>query len=478
MDLELYINDVEYRVTTRYSIKEQIGQVSTSTFDVQLQENDVPLTHSKVELKYNEEVFYNGLISSVNSPTYSTTYETDIYPITVVSLETIFTRRLASNAFSEKYTHEIVQQLYDEYLIEENITLGNIEEFDRKYKAYTLNNLSLQQAFQELGDEVGGVAYIGADKTFNFVSKSSFQLVDPPEKITKLKKSENGQDLKTVQYISGAKEETSFQSVVTTWATYQKNISLGYQIASAPSVTLNSASVEVGRIGEDEDSTTAVFLYQVNNNSLVLNTNATTQPVAGDIISVIFKGFYDILITTTNESLKEELALISGTSGKIESAVVDTSIQSVADGEETAQNLLDEKSIREKIVTFECKDIENTSLLNTIYLDYPNLNITGNYVIVERQIVDFYEEFKVTLKLKNRSFYSRYGTIYNKGIKEINNLSVRADDVITKTSVVPETVDLEDEIEMNQMLMEFTCGVGDIFAPVYFAGLTPSGISL
>ena len=475
MDLKLYLNDIEYRVTDKYSIREQIGQVSSSSFEVKLENNPVPLTHMKVRLDKGTEVFYNGIISSVNTPTFSTKFETDIYPITVMSLETIFTRRLASNVFVEKYTHEIVESLFTEYLVEENITLGVIEEFERLYKTYTLNNLSLQQAFQELGDEVGAVAFIDVDKKFNFVSKTLFNMVDVPEKITKLKKTENGLDLKTVQYITGAKEKTSFQSVVVVWASGQKNIPLGYQIAEEPSITINSVSVEVGRIGEDEDSTTAVFLYQTNNNTIVLNENATTQPSAGDTISVIFKGFFDILISTTNESLKNELADISGTSGKIESALVDTSIQSVDDGEETAENLLNEQSFREETLTLECKDIEKTALLNVFNLNYPELNIEGEFVIVERTIVDFYEEFKVNLKLKNRSFYSRYGQVYQKGQKEINNLAVRADDVVNKTSLVPETIAMTEEIEINRTLMTFTCGTTDIFSPVYFAGLTPIG---
>ena len=472
MDLKLYINEVEFNFTDRYTIREQVGQPSTSAIEIKLDGKDLPVSHTKIVLKDDGVAFYAGYINKVDTPTYSSTFETDIVPIEIISLETIFTRRIVSEAYVSKFTHEIIEDLYDNYLDEENITLGTIEEFERTYSEYVIPNLRLSDVLQELGDEVGAVAKIDENNVFSFTTKASFPDVAPPTHITKLKLTENGQDLKTVQKISGAKSETSFQTVLVTWISAQTAVLLGYQVSEEPTITINGTPVGVGVVGLGETDISKTFLWAYANNSIVLNNTATVQPAAGDTISVIFKGFFDVEIISENEDLKNEIALISGTSGKIESIVIDTSITDPQDGETTAINLLQEKSVRSQTVTLQCQDITKSALLNQWYLDYPDLNIQGSYVIVERSISDFYDKYKITVKLKNRGFYSRYGTVYNKNNKEINNLSIRTDTAVLKQSSVFESVMWEDDWEAAQDFMELTPGTFDTMSPGWFLGST------
>jgi hypothetical protein len=475
LDLKIYLNGVEFRTTDKYSIREQVGQPATSTFDIKLDGRPLPLSHTKVVIEEDGVPFFTGFINSIDTPVYSSKYETDICPIQVLSQETIFTRRLVSGAWREKFTHEIIQELFDEYLLEENLTLGTIEEFERLYQNYVVPNLRLSDVLQELGDDVGAVADISPSGVFSFVSKNNFPQVVPPTKITGLKMAEKGQDLKTVQKVAGAKSETSIQTKVVTWVLDQTNILVGYQLADEPAITINSVPVEAGILGLDEENTDKSFLYAIGNNTIVINGNATVKPVAGDVVSVIFKGFFDIEVVSENEELKNQIAMISGTSGKIESIVVDTSITDPQDGENVANNLLQEKGIREQTLTLTCEEIGKTALLSTWELHYPELNISGTFVIVERTITDFYDKYRIALKLKNRGYYSRYGTVYNKTTKEINNLSIRQDELVLKSSNIEEVVTWEEEWEINPSLMAFTCGTTDIFSPAFFAGLTPAG---
>ena len=472
MELKLYLNGVEFNFTNRYTIREQVGQPATSTIDVKLEGNGLPVSHTKAEIKKDGNIIYAGYINKVDTPTYSSSFETDIVPLELISLETIFTRRIVSEVYKTKLTHEIIEDLYNNYLAEENITLGTIEEFERTYEDYIIPNLKLSDVLQELGDDVGAVANISADNVFSFTTQYSFPEVVAPTHISKLQLTENGKDLKTVQKISGAKSETSTQTALTTWIANQRTIPLGYQLAEKPSITIAGVSVDVGVIGQGEEDISKTFLWSYGNNSIVLNTVATTKPAVGEIVSVIFTGFYDIEIVSENEDLKEEIALISGTSGKIESIVIDTSITDPQDGETTAINLLTEKSIRDKTVSLECEDIEKTTLLNQWYLDYPDLNMQGYFVITERTISDFYDKFKIRIKMKNKGFYSRYGTAYNKNTKEINNLSVRTDASIFKYATSTEIVAWTEEWTADQDYMELTAGTTDIMSPLWILGST------
>lgn len=474
MELSLLLNGVEYRTTDKYNIREQSGQPAFSSFDVKLEGNPLPLTHTKVEFKDNGTPIFTGYITEVSTPVYSTRFETDIAPIKVISQETIFTRRLVSEVYDNKFTHEIVLDLFDVYLVEEGLTLGTIEIFERLYINLVIPNLRMSDILQELGDEIGAIASISPDGVFDFISKSSFPEITAPTHITGLKLLESGQDLKTIQKISGAKAETSIQTLVSTWILDQQNITLGYQVSEEPTVSINSVQVDVGVQGIDDGNPLKVFLWKYGNNTIVLNANSSTIPDIGDEIGVIFKGFFDVEVNVENESLKDEIAMISGTSGKIESIVIDTSITNVQDGETTANNLLSEKGIREQTVTLTCEDIVKSQLLNSWYLNYPDLNIVGNFVITERTIVDFYDKFRISLKLKNRGFYSRYGTVLNKNTREINNLSIRSDKKIFKNSNFGDTVTWIETLEINENFMKFTCGTSDIMSPLFIDGITPS----
>lgn len=476
MGLKLYLNNEEFRFTNRYTIREQVGQPASSSIDVLISEGQsIPLTHTKVELKENGTTIFLGYVLTTETPTFASSYETFIVPMQVVASETLFTRRLVSDVWQDKFTHEIVTDIYNDYLVEEGLTLGTIETFENKYDNFVVPNLRMSDVLQELADDIGAVAFITVDNEFNFISKGNFPNVEPPAKLTGLKLSETGQDLKTIQKISGAKAETSIKTLAVVWAVDQKNIPLGYQLADEPTVTVNSSTVEVGVQGVDDDNTNKVFLWKYGNNSIVLNSNATSPPSTGDNIAVVFKGFFDIEIQAENESLKEEIFTISGTSGKIESIVVDTSITSTQDGETKANNLLNEKGVREQTVNLSCHDVVKSNLLNTWTLNYPSLGIDGNFVIVERTITDFYDDkYKVNLKLKNRGFYQRYGTAFNKDIKQINNLSIRSDKKVFKNSTFNDSIQWSEEWQVNENLMTFTCGTTDIFSPVFFDGLTPA----
>ena len=479
MDLSIFLNGVEYRLTSNFTIREQSGQTASSSFDLLLESKPLPLAHTRVEVYWESVLFYSGLIDTVDTPYYSSRFETDVVTINVNDLKTIFTRRIVSDTWSEVYVHEIVQDIFTDYLEEENLTLGTIEEFDTYFESYTASSITVYNVLQELEESCGAISQICVDGEFNFISDENFTSVTPPTHLTKMKMTESGGDLKTVQRISGATEETSIQTLVVTWETSQSSVALGYQITEEPAVTVNSSPVGVALVGsEDAENGDTVFLWSDSNNYLILNENATTPPVAGDIISVIYKGFYDIDIVVENEELKAEIASLSGTSGKIETVEVDTTIKSVADGETYAEALLEEKSVRKQVVTLTCNDIEKSMLLYSWYLDYPDLNIQGTFVITERTITRFYdEEFRIALKLKNKGFYTRYGTVLNNNTKEMTNLSVNANAVIGKTSYVYESQTWADEFKVNRAFMSFTCGTTDIFSPAYFEGMTAEGIN-
>lgn len=473
-ELRLFITGVEYRIVNDYQIREKVGQSDMANVTALVEEGDtVPVSQQLLQIRQPDGVtnVYSGIIQAVDSPVWSTGLEVYLVSMTVKSLDVIFDYRVINEAFSAPTglitTTEIVQAIYDDYLAEEGLTLGTIGTFTRGYDKYVCSALKMRQVLDELGDSVNAAAHITADGVFNFVSDNEFQEVTPPTKLTKLKKQESGIKLKTVQRLSGANEETSQQASTETWAANQTNYILDYQVSVIDGITINGSPATFGVRGVDEVDTTKTFLYKFGENVISVNPNATTKPTTGDTVATLYLGFFSIEIIQENEGLKESLHELNGTSGKIESVLVDTSITSYADGEKLAEDLLDEGSEREETIncTYVGEELGKTAILNLWNLQYQELGISGQYVIVERSISYFADLFKVTLKLKNKNFYSRAGTVLFKDDKQINNLSVRTDDLVFKTSQILEVANFVDDFDIQQSGIIYYPGSTDIFTP-------------
>ena len=200
MAIKLYISGVEYNFTDSFLIREQSGASASSQIDVSpIGDALPPVSWQSVVMEEDGAPFFYGIIQSVDTPEFISKYNWFIYPITVLSGESIFNNRLVSESFNGKYTHEIIDYLFDNYLAEENLTKGTISQFQRYYEKYTASRLTLADVLTELGDAVGAVARVSEGKVFSFTSREEFPLVDTPDTVARIKKSETGQtDRKSV----------------------------------------------------------------------------------------------------------------------------------------------------------------------------------------------------------------------------------------------------------------------------------------
>jgi hypothetical protein len=472
--IKLYISGVEYRFTDEFSIREQAGASSSSQLDVTpIGDALPPVSWQSVVLKEDDVPFFFGIIQSVDTPTFVSKYAMLVYPITVLSGESIFNNRLVSESLQNKYTHQIVDYLFDNYLAEEGLTKGTITQFTRLYENYTASRLSLGTVLAELGDAVGAVARVSPTKVFSFVSTGSFPVVEVPATIENIKKSETGQALRTVQFVSGASAETSSQAMSMYWKADQIDASMPYQVSNLTGATINGTTVGIGVKGVDEADTSRTFLWRYGETQVIVNANATTKPVTGDLVAFAYIGFYEIEVAEENDTLKNEIAALSGCSGKVEAVNVDTSITNYADGKNTAYDLLSQNDDREETISCKCEDVQASEILNQWYLNYPEIGIVGNYVVIERTITSRYDKKNVAVKLKNKGFYSRYGTVLNKNDKQVNNLSIRSDTVIIKRSSVSDKITATDELSTRGCGNAVYCTDGTAYFDTMINGLTP-----
>ena len=142
MAFSVLISGENYRVANSYSITELAGSVSNSSLDVLVEAGqDVPPSLQDVQILNDGTPFFFGIIKSVQSPDFSSGYESKRYRLSVLSGESVFNNRLASEAFENKYTHEIVQSLFTNYISEEGFTLGQISTSEKIYENYNFQFL-------------------------------------------------------------------------------------------------------------------------------------------------------------------------------------------------------------------------------------------------------------------------------------------------------------------------------------------------
>ena len=449
MALSIEINGIAYRCANTYSISQTAGAVSQSQIDIEVATGqDVPLTLSSCTIYDDIIPVFLGIVSNVSSPEYNGGKEARRYRISLQSKESVFNNRLVSEAYENKYIHEIVQSLYDNYIAAEGVNLGTISTTEQVYDNYNCQYTKLSDVLQELADAISATYYIDADNYFHFVTRDEFVQIPAPEHITGLQLEEDTGELRTVQIVTGASEETSQQIENTYWPADQSAMTLGYQVSSITGITINAVTAAFGQLGVDDDNTSITFLYTLGSNTLTVNPNATTKPAAEQNVVVVYNGYYEIVVINTNDALKESISMLNGTSGMIENVLTDETITSFGDADTKALSLLDQYDERDQVVSCISHDIVATALYNMWYINRPDLNIVGNYVITERELSPFGTEMIISVKLKNKGYFARYGTTLNKGKKnkgstvKIYKTTVMGDKVTNTETLTAEALDL------------------------------------
>src|SRR5574344_1742300 len=454
MSLSVLINGTAYTAESHYSIKQQAGAISTSDIDVLVPSTaSVPVARSAVQILNDGTPFFYGYITSVETPEFCTGKESQRYRLELSSAESVLNNRLVSEALVNTTTTDIVQTLFDNYISEEGFTLGEISYITRSWDTWNKAYYNLYSALQDLADDCGALFYISPDKKFYFQQKSDLTQIDIPEHVTSLKRTETADSMITQQTIAGATEETDTQTEQFLWSVeteaYQSSCVLAYPVASITAVYIGEllstgmswTQVGVGVKGTDDDDTTKTFLYTTGSTTLAVNGNAVTKPTSSlPYVKVVYTGTYDIIVTDTNDTLKTQIASLNGTSGKIEAYKSDSTIETFQDADTAASNLLNENDEWTEEISAKCHSIDDTALYMAWNIQNADARIAGVYVIVERTIEDFGPDaFFITVKLKNRSLYSRYGTCLKDTTKVKNS-----DVLVYKTSIFSEKLSLAE----------------------------------
>ena len=402
-----------------------------------------------ISIDQAERDIFFGVVGIPESPVFTTEFIPDRYRLQLQSGNALLMRRTMSEAYQDKTVTEIITDIFDKYISGEGITLGSISTVAFTYDTYVAQRKYVADVLDEIAQPVGATWTITPDKRFVFRTRTDFTTIDAPTHIAGIKKTTSGLDQRTVQIIAGARSKTSEQVLSFTWEADQNQITLGFPLAQEPTITINGVAVAVGVKGIQGDDPTRTFLWANNSEVITVNGTATVQPEAGDAIVVTYYGFFEIEIENANATKIDEIHLRTGSSGRIEKVETDTTIETFADGSDLADNLLSRYGDADEKITCITEQIDFTDLLTVWTFNLPDINITGDYIITERSITRFDNtRQRVSVTLRNKQYYLKYGEVYHKYDRNIRRLSVRRDVTIVKPEAsYIETVQLDESWE-------------------------------
>ena len=124
------------------------------------------VTDASVTLEQEGTTVFSGVVGIPTSPEYSTGFESDIYSLEVQSINAILRRRLISEAWQDKTTPEIVQDIFDKYIVNEGVTLGKISDINFTYTYYVAQREYVGDVLDALMSTAGATWHISPEKKF------------------------------------------------------------------------------------------------------------------------------------------------------------------------------------------------------------------------------------------------------------------------------------------------------------------------
>lgn len=494
--LKATINGIEYRLLRDFYICEQVGNKTSSSFKIVVDDvltQPIPVSGDIIELTDTDtgDRLFFGQCGIPKSAKFQTGNELLTYTIICSNANAILSNRIINVSYKGWTVSAIVQDLFDRYIAEEGITLGQITQTDATLVAYNAGNFSLQDALDELSGAIGACWQVSNDKVFSFIGRDDFPRF--PATIndtfllgTDLESRTTNYKQRTVQYISGGHADTDTQTETFTYDGQITTFTLSFPLVQQPTVYVNGTKVDPSRVGVaglTDELETVVFRWAYNSTTMSYK-DTSGYLSAGDTVTIAYVGQYPIRVKVSNTAKIAEIAAKTGTSGKREQVHYDATVTSLAQAYELANQLLsqfEDATTEVKLWLLSSQlyslglTLADTALYTVLTIDLPRLGISGTYVVTERKLEPFQADlanperkFKVSLVLKNRDYLKSYGETISTIQKDVNGLNYRGDETVLSYEMVDEALTLRENTAVDCTQIYFAAPVvenGSLFAP-------------
>lgn len=305
------------------SIETRIEERSTASFTVIDLDNAFEFLEGfPVELYDENNVrLFGGQVDSVKSYRVG---DGRYHDISCADYHYLADKRRAAVSYTDKTAGYIVADLWNTYLVPEEVLSGEIQE-GPLIKEMVVNYARVSDALDVLAEKAGFIWYIDENKALYFIDRATNAA---PWTFTNLKAvntptlTNGNPQYRNRQYVIGT-SITEEQVEVFTGDGETKSFTVGYPIALAPTITIGELPASVGIKGVD----VAMDFYWAKGDSVITSDIA---PDAGLVVQVLYQGTYPVVVLSSDAAaILGKVDVERGGTGYVEDIADDAGTTSV-----------------------------------------------------------------------------------------------------------------------------------------------------
>ena len=311
-----------------------------------------------------------------------------VHDLTCIDQQYLADKRIAARTYEPGTTcGEVVADLHAEYLADEGVTLGLIEDGATLEQGMLVNYQPVSGALDALTDASDGYVWtIDQDRVLTFHHRSSqvapwivngSMIRDKPEpQVTT-----GNPDYRNTQWILGGLAVTDPQTETRLGDGETQAWAMSYPLAVVPTIKLNGVAQRVGIKGL-EDEATYDFGWN-KGDPIISQASQATKLTSADTLTVTYQGQYAIVARVDDPTGIAEAASVEGGSGVVEQAISPGNINSAEQAFALAQARLDAYDRSGTKLTFDT-DEPGLAAGQWCTVDLPGLGLSQVQMLIEQ----------------------------------------------------------------------------------------------
>jgi len=247
------------------------------------------------------------------------------------------------------------------------------------------NYVSATICLDTLSERAGYSWWIGADRILHFCDRTSYTApwsVDSSDGfVNDLRVERNRENYRNRQYVRAGKDMTDLQTESFKGDGTTRTFTVGFPVAEISQVTVNGLTKTVGIKGVDEGRD----WYWNRGDAVITQDHGSAALGNQDILAVSYRGFFDVVVLTTDENAIDERKTAEGGSGWYEAVDDEPYLSSKDAALQSANARLRRYAKLNKILTF---DTWHTGLRpgQILYVNLPERGLTSEEFLIEEVV--------------------------------------------------------------------------------------------
>jgi hypothetical protein len=363
-----------------------------------------------------------------------------------VDINEVADRRIVVEIFESQSAGDAVVQVVTKYLLSEGIFHGDIQDgplITRMVVPY----MTVAEFLDELCSQSGFHWNIDTNKFLNFFARTTspapFTITTGNAVFRGLTGKRTRNQYRNVQYVDGGRGITGVRTEQFKGDGTLRTFSVEYPLFEVPTIELNFNPQTVGIRGIDTDKQ---WYWNSDENAI---GQEPTGPVltTTDLLTVTYRGTFNVISIVEDSSAIIERKGVQGGTGRYEQLFRDDNIDGTDLVQEKGLSLLRRYAEFSDVIDFEV-DIEGLDIGQIATVSVPELNQSGDYLIMKIDITFILSQSQVTRRFRvtatTGEVKGRFQDFFTQLLGSRQAIKLRDGEILQEVTAVHDGVSLHD----------------------------------